>query len=107
MFRLLKLIALGLLGYALYEFYQGLVSGVQAAPAEGGQPQGGSGGMKPGLFGGNPAAGHERQEVQPGDAGNGGAGNMQFSGPGEGRRVQTEEASGEGVPHIVGRGVVH
>jgi hypothetical protein len=96
MFKLLKLAALGLLGYALYEFFRGVTTVAAREASQAGLGQGQQQG-----------AGHERQEIQPGDSGNQGAGNMQFSGPGEGQRVQTEEASGTGVPHIVGRGVVH
>lgn len=87
MFRLIKLVVLGLLGYAIYEFFRGL-SGVQTSPS------------------------NHRQNTRSGRAGNQpaphlGSGNQQFSGPGEGKRVETEETTGTSSPHFVGRGVVH
>ena len=81
MFRLIKLIAYVCVGYMLYELFQGL--NAERAPS------------------------HSRREIEPGDVDSSthlGVGTM--TGPGEGRRVETEDASGESVPHIVGRGVV-
>lgn len=85
MFRLIKLVMMGLIGYAIYEFFRGLMS-TQAVQ----QMTGGGG------------AGQGRQDSPP----NIGAGNMQYSGPGEGQRVETEDAAGAGSSHYVGRGVV-
>ena len=84
MFRLMKLAVLALLGYAIYEFFRGML-GPELSQL--GQAMGqGSGG----------------REQQP----HRGADKMQFSGPGEGERVQTEEATGASTRHRVGRGVV-
>jgi hypothetical protein len=82
-FRLLKLAAYALIGYLIYEFYQGL-----NAPARS-------------------TANRSRGEIQPGDVDRStrpGVGTM--TGPGQGKRVQTEDASGTGGMHVVGRGVV-
>jgi len=87
MFRLIKLAVYALIGYALYEFFRGLST---TAPA---------GAAAQGRQGGPP-------REQQGERGESGSGNMQFSGPGQGRREKSEESSGEAVPHIVGRGVV-
>ena len=91
MFRLIKLAVYALIGYALYEFFRGMSTTAAAGAGAQGSRGAGRGG-----------AGQEQQ----GEGGNSGAGNMQFSGPGEGRREQSEDPSGEAVPHIVGRGVV-
>ena len=85
MFRLMKLAVMALLGYAIYEFFRGLLG------YEMGQQSGQGGGQR--------SSGGEEQAHR-------GAGNMQFSGPGGGQRVETEEASGTTTPHYVGRGVV-
>ena len=84
MFRLIKLAVLGLMGYAIYEFLRGLMGGEIGRQVSQALEQGGG-------------AGNEAHV---------GAGNMQFSGPGEGQRVETEDATGSGTPHFVGRGVV-
>jgi hypothetical protein len=80
MFGLLKLLAYGLLGYALYEFFRGM--------SEGGLGGGG---------GGEREMGRSFRE-EPSRA------NM--TGPGEGMDVTSQEDSGESVRHRVGRGVV-
>ena len=80
MFRLIKLVAYVLAGYMLYELFQGMNA---ESPTR------------------------SRRQVHPGDVDSStqpGIGTM--TGPGEGQRVETEDASGESVPHIVGRGVV-
>ncbi|HXE52481.1 MAG TPA: hypothetical protein VN541_05665 [Tepidisphaeraceae bacterium] len=91
MFKLIKLAIYGLLGYAIYEFMRGLLQGesmLQAAGmGQGGQRQGGS---------------RELNSALDGDAGR-----MNMTGPAQGARVMSEEASGGSVPHVVGRGVVH
>ena len=85
MFRVLRLIVLGLTGYMAYEFIQGLRHG----NAE--QSSRGKARMQP------RAGGENRAERRA-------AGTM--TGPGQGQRVRTEDASGAGGPHVVGRGVV-
>ena len=85
MFRLLKLAAYALLGYALYEFFRGMSDTAGAGGGErsfGGREQGG------GLMRG--AA----------------EGVGQISGPGEGRPEATLENDGGSVRHRVGRGVI-
>ena len=84
MFGLLKLLAYGLLGYALYEFFRGM------SDTGGG---GGQGRMGMGMSGG---AGNFRSESS--------AANM--TGPGEGMEMSSSDDSGGSVPHRVGRGVV-
>ena len=83
-FKLIKLAAYVLVGYMIYEFFQGLnPSGQQSTPER------------------------ARGEVQPGDTDRSirpGIGTM--TGRGGGKRIQTEDASGTGGTHIVGRGVV-
>ena len=93
MFKLIKLAIYGLLGYALYEFFRGISTESVARQMEGAG-----------------AGGQSRNEGQAqsrgGDSRGAKAANAQWSGPGEGQEVKTEEASGTGAPHIVGRGVV-
>ena len=84
MFRLIKLAIYTLLGYAIYEFIRGLAQGEDMVQTE----RGASGSR-------------ELNEALEGSAGR-----TNMSGPGRGQRVRTEEASGESVPHRVGRGVV-
>ena len=79
MFGLLKLLAYGLLGYALYEFFRGMSDNA------------GGGGGGEGVMGRN-------FREQPSRA------NM--TGPGEGQDVTSQDDSGESVRHRVGRGVV-
>jgi len=76
-FRLIKLALMVGFGFAIYEFFQGLTSAPRSGPR--------------GL-------GEAGRSVRQG------IGTM--TGPGEGQRVQTEEASGAGGSHVVGRGVV-
>jgi hypothetical protein len=98
--RLIKLAAFALFGYALYEFFRGVLQDTQLGAQLGdafnratqgqGQQGGGGGGGGQGAFGGS------------GDTGRG----MNISGPGEGERVSTLETDGGSVAHQVGRGVV-
>ena len=80
MFGLLKLLAYGLLGYALYEFFRGM--------SESGSVGGG---------GGESAMGRNFQSE---------ASRANMTGPGGGMGMTTQDDSGESVPHRVGRGVV-
>ncbi|HEX5244740.1 MAG TPA: hypothetical protein VFW23_15865 [Tepidisphaeraceae bacterium] len=93
MFKLIKLAIYGLLGYALYEFFRGISTESAARQMQGA----GAGGES-----------HNEGEAQSGGGNSRGAkaANAQWSGPGEGQEVKTEEASGVGAPHKVGRGVV-
>lgn len=86
MFGLLKLMAYGLLGYALYEFFRGMTG--EAGGMGGGQ--GMSGGRQTGS-----------RAMRGADRGEG-----QISGPGEGRDEATLETDGGSVRHRVGRGVI-
>ena len=92
MFKLIKLAIYGLLGYAIYEFMRGLMQGesmLQAAGmGQGGQDQAGSRELNSAL---------DSSE----------SGRMNMTGPAQGARVMSQEPSGESVPHMVGRGVVH
>lgn len=88
MFRLLKLAAMGLVGYAIYEFIQGLVSET---------PQGF--GKRQGISGMAREAGAEARERLEQSAPPSG-----LSGPGLGRMVETTDAGGTSVRHRVGRG---
>jgi hypothetical protein len=82
MFRLMKLLAYALFGYALYEFFRGLSdTGAGGGQQSGGQRAGGA------------MRGAERGEGQ-------------ISGPGEGRPEATLESDGGSVRRRVGRGVV-
>ena len=78
MFKLIKLAFYAVIGYALYELYQGMM-----------QQQGGGGGRS---FGGGSF----------GQGGNRG----QLTGAGEGMEDVTGDASGAEMRHTVGRGVV-
>lgn len=92
MFRLIKLALYALVGYALYELYQGMVQGGGTRGTMGGRQQGGGqqGGQQGERFG-------ERLNI-------GAAQNM--TGGGGGMTERTEEPAGTSVPHPVGRGVV-
>ena len=79
MFGLLKLLAYGLLGYALYEFFRGMNEG-------GAMSGGGQGGMGRNF----------REESS----------RANMTGPGGGMAMTTQDDSGESVPHRVGRGVM-
>ena len=98
MFRLMKLLALGLFGYALYEFIRGMMQseGVMGGGGSGRAMSGGgmgSGGM--GSGGGGSSSSDYAE-----------AGKQALSGPGEGERVTTSDFGGASVSHRVGRGVV-
>ena len=84
MFRLIKLAAYCLFGYALYEFFRGMSS-------EEGQGSYG-GGRSQGAFGG----GAGRQQFSGGQGGGGGGG----------ASVSTQDADGGSSRHMVGRGVI-
>jgi hypothetical protein len=92
MFRLLKLMAYGLLGYAIYEFVRG---------AFGGEIEQMVGRMQDQMQGG-------------GSQGSGGgssnlhrdAARANMTGPGEGDVEDTQDNDGGSVRHAVGRGVV-
>jgi hypothetical protein len=78
-FRLIRLALLALAGYAIYEFVQGL--------------------MRDARMG--------QTEFESGDSPRSPAGAIgAMTGPGKGQRVRTEDISGTGVTHFVGRGVV-
>ena len=91
MFRLLKLVAYGLLGYAIYEFVRGAFGG------EIGQ-----------------MVGRMQDQMQGGGSqGGGGSSNLHrdaaranMTGPGEGDVEDTQDNDGGSVRHAVGRGVV-
>ena len=86
MFRLMKLLAYALFGYALYEFFRGM------------SETAGMGGQGGGSMGGQRSGG---QAMRGADRGEG-----QISGPGEGRAEATLDSDGGSVRHRVGRGVV-
>ena len=85
MFRLLKLASYVLLGYAVYEFFQGLTSD--------GRPSGRIARLSAGT---NPWRNDNDTEDQPG----------QRMTTGKAARNQTEETNGGSAMHAVGRGVV-
>jgi hypothetical protein len=93
--RLLKLAALALFGYALYEFFRGMVQdtrlGDMARDAfeKGRQGQQGGGSIR-----------DERGRFLPREAG------INISGPGRGTEESTLDRDGGSVSHKVGRGVV-
>ena len=97
MFKLIKLAIYGLLGYALYEFFRG-ISTQTVAPEPQMQPQAAESRPQTRNTGKPRARGGNSRRPK--------AANAQWTGPGEGQEVKTEEASGEGAPHKVGRGVV-
>ena len=91
MFRLIKLAMLGLFGYAVYEFFRGMVQDTQLGARMGeafNQAKAGVQGQPQGAFGRGEGAG------------------MNISGPGEGAEEATLETNGGSVRHKVGRGVV-
>jgi len=81
-FRLIKWTAYVLIGYMIYELFQGMNSQSGAS----GQGRGGE------------SSSDVKRSVVPG------VGTM--TGPGRGERVQTENPDGSAVTHVVGRGVV-
>jgi hypothetical protein len=83
MFRLLKLMAFALFGYAVYEFFRGMSDG------------GGMRGMGGGMQGG-------QRSMSGGGFGSESFGQM--TGAGEGREESTLETDGGSVRHRVGRG---
>jgi hypothetical protein len=85
MFRLLKLMAFALFGYAVYEFFRGM------------SDTGGGGGMGRMTRSMGQAASEAFGEA-PGQG--------QLTGEGRGRAEQTLNTDGGSVPHRVGRGVV-
>ena len=86
MFRLLKLMAFALFGYALYEFVRGMNAG--ATGAGGGQRAFGmGGGSSESAFGNEARSG-------------------QLTGPGMGREDETLDPDGGSVRRRVGRGAV-
>jgi hypothetical protein len=85
MFGLLKLLAYGLLGYAIYEFIRGM-SGAGTGEDGGGARR----------LGGRRGGARLREESRRGN----------LTGPGRGTEVTTEDESGESVRRTVGRGVV-
>ena len=95
MFRLMKLLALGLFGYALYEFIRGMM-----------QSEGVMGGGGGAMSGGGMGGGMSGRGAGGSDYGEGEAGRQTISGPGEGQRVTTSDFGGGSVSHRVGRGVV-
>ena len=89
MFRLIKLAFYALVGYALYELYQGMMS--EQANRAGGMRMGG------GMSGGG------SQSRSFGDATATAIHNL--TGSGEGQREETQDFDGGSVGHRVGRGV--
>ena len=85
MFRLIKLAMYALIGYVLYELYQGMTS----EPAGAGQRGGAAAGRRQ-------MAGSTRQR---------GFRDQTMTGAGEGRTEQTLNPDGGSIPHRVGRGV--
>ena len=89
--RLFKLAALALFGYALYEFFRGMLQdtrlGNMASEAFGQMTQGQGGGGQSSDGGGQSRG-------------------MNISGPGEGIAESTLENDGGSVSHKVGRGVI-
>ena len=92
MFRLIKLALYALVGYALYELYQGMVQGGGMQSMMGGGQQGGQG-----QQGGRGERFGERLNI-------GAANNI--TGGGAGKTQRTEEPSGTSTTHAVGRGVI-
>jgi hypothetical protein len=85
MFKLLKLILVGLISYTAYDFIRGLMD-----DGDDGSDRRQSGPSSPQLG--------RALEID--------AGRTNMTGPARGERVQTEDFTGESVPHFVGRGVV-
>jgi hypothetical protein len=83
MFRLFKLAAYVLLGYAIYEFVAGLL-----------------------LIDDEKYRRSHPAAANPSKEGSAEAGKMNFTGPGDGQTVSTTGFAGERATHRVGRGVV-
>jgi hypothetical protein len=99
--RLIKLAMLALFGYALYEFFRGMLQDTQLGARMNealGQLGGGQG--QQGRGGGGGGAGRAAF------GGGGEAAGANISGPGEGQEEATLETDGGSVRHKVGRGVV-
>jgi hypothetical protein len=99
--RLFKLLAYCLLGYVIYEMYQGLKEGAEGG--QGGQGEGQGGGMqrgqRQGMQGGRGSPDLNRALNE--DTGR----MMNMTGAGRGTTVSTEDTAGTSMPHVVGRGV--
>lgn len=94
--RLIKLAMLALFGYAMYEFFRGMLQDTQLG-ARMGEALGQMGG-------GGQAGGQGRQGSMGGSAGQ--AGGYQMTGGGQGAAESTLETDGGSVRHQVGRGVI-
>jgi hypothetical protein len=90
MFRLIKLAFYGVLGYSIYQFVRGFLYGEDMARATRSESAGRASG---------------RRELNRALDEN--AVRTNVTGAGRGERIMTAEPSGESVPHIVGRGVIH
>ncbi len=81
MFKLIKLAIYAMIGYAIYEMFQGMK-----------QQQGGAGEPSSGGFGGEAFGGEDRGAA--------------ITGPGEGVTETAKDFGGGAMRHTVGRGVV-
>ena len=98
--RLLKLLAYCILGYVLYEIYQGM-KGIESQQAM----SGGGGGQRSSGGGG----GRQRDQRGRFASGSGGAEdarNNALMNPGQGERAETLDSDGGSTTHRVARGVV-
>jgi hypothetical protein len=93
MFRLIKLAFYALIGYALYELYQGMMA------ERSNTGRGGGGGRR--TVGGMSGGGSQARSF--GDATATAIHNL--TGAGEGQREETQDSDGGSVGHRVGRGV--
>ncbi len=84
MFRLIKLAMYGLLGWMLYELYQGITQGTSSSSTSGGSLSSRS--LRPAL--------------------NEATGGMNLTSEGSGTSISTADADGGSMRHTVGRGVV-
>jgi hypothetical protein len=89
MLRLIKLAIYGLLGYAIYEFVRGMSD------------------RKPAAQAGQSSSTHRGGTPELNRALNEDPVRSNMTGPARGERVTSHEPSGESIPHVVGRGVVH
>ncbi len=94
--RLIKLAATALFGYALFEFFRGMLHEAQIATA-GAEPSGAAArsSKRPG--------GRQRKSSTGRRSG---SESLVLTGPGEGIEQATAEADGGSVRHKVGRGVI-
>src|SRR3954453_6025159 len=93
--RLIKLAMLALFGYAMYDFFRGMLQDTQL------------GGRMSEAF--NQMAGQMQGQGQQGGGGGGGgqeSGRYNMTGPGEGQQESSLETDGGSVRHQVGRGVI-